>query len=186
MSAGWFFEVYRCLFADDNVLLTSDDYIPVNIVSPLDGEIITIFNLDPAKRGALDLVRNEPHLEFPEYNGFDLTFDARLGRGAVLFGGLTVGKAWENNCEVDDPNQLRFCDESSSIPYQSVFKVSGSYPIAYGINVSGTFQSYPGNPINVQAAGEVIAPEVGLAVNYTVTRAVVPTLTQPQIVVAAE
>ena len=183
MTAGWFFREYRRLFADDNVLLTANDYIPVNIVSPLDGEIITIFNLDPAKRGALDLVRTNSDQNFRKYNGFDLTFDARLGRGAVLFGGLTIGKAWENNCEVDDPNQLRFCDESPYIPYQSVFKFSGSYPLAYGINVSGTFQSYPGNPINAQAAGEVVAPERGLAVNYTVTRAVVPTLTQPQIVV---
>jgi hypothetical protein len=183
MTAGWFYREYRRLFREDNVLVGPDDYIPVNIVSPLDGESITIYNLDPAKRGAVDVVRDNSDQNRRRYNGFDLNLNARLGRGAMLFGGLTVGKPWEVNCDVDNPNDLRFCDQSSFIPYQRVFKLSGSYTLPYGIQVSGTLQSYPGNPINAQAAGELNTPEAGLAVNYNVTRAVVPSLTQALVTV---
>jgi hypothetical protein len=183
VTAAWFYRDYRRLFRDDNVLVGPEDYFPVSIVSPLDGQQITIYNLNPAKRGAVDMVRHNSDTNRRKFNGFDMTVDARLGRGAVLFGGLSVGRPWEVNCDVEDPNNLRFCDQGPFIPYQTILKLSGAYRLLYGIQVSGTFQSYPGNPINAQAAGDLAAPEAGLAVNYRVTPALVPNLTQPLITV---
>lgn len=183
VTLSWFHREYRRLFWDDNVLVSPENYTPVSIASPLNGEAITVYNLDPGKRGALDVVRKNSDNNYRKFNGFDFTWDARLGRGARVFGGVSMGKTWEFTCDVDDPNLLRFCDQAPFIPYQTIFKLSGSYPLPYGFQVSGTFQSSPGNPINAQAAGEVTNPEVGLAVNYNVTPAVVPGLTQPLVLV---
>ena len=47
------------------------------------------------------------------YNGFDITFNARLPRGGTLFGGFTTERTPRVVCgEPDDPNLLRFCDDA--------------------------------------------------------------------------
>jgi hypothetical protein len=44
-----------------------------------------------------------------------------------------------------NPNNLLYCDATGSgIPFRTQFKLSGTYPLAWGIQVSGSFQSLPG------------------------------------------
>jgi hypothetical protein len=67
-----------------------------------------------------------------------------------------------NTCfVVDSPQQLRFCDLQP--PYQKRFKVSGSYPVAWGFQVSGNYQSLPGPQIRATYAVPTasIAPSLG-------------------------
>ncbi len=47
------------------------------------------------------------------------------------------------NCTApDNPNSLRFCnDRDNDIPFSVQFKLAGSYPLPYGIQLSGSFQS---------------------------------------------
>jgi hypothetical protein len=62
---------------------------------------------------------------------------------------------------VQDPNALRFCDQTG-VPFRTQVKVSGSYPLPwYGFNVGVAYQSTPGDE-RVQ--------------NYVVTRAQLPQL----------
>ena len=114
VTAAWFNRDYVSLFASDNVLVSQSDYTPVEVTNPNDGTPLTIFNLDPAKRGQVDTLVRTSDIDDRRYNGFDLSFDARVAQGSNVFGGITVGKVWETNCDVDDPNELRFCDQRSS------------------------------------------------------------------------
>ena len=47
------------------------------------------------------------------------------------------------NCtSPDNPNTVRFCDDmQNNIPFSKQFKLAGSYPLPYGIQLSGSFQS---------------------------------------------
>jgi hypothetical protein len=52
---------------------------------------------------------------------------------------------WTLCNEQSNPNNLLYCDtRSSSIPFRTQLKLSGSYPLPYGVLVSGSFQSIPG------------------------------------------
>jgi hypothetical protein len=104
------------------------------------------------------------------YNGYDVSLNARFpGGGAMLFG-LSSGLSQTMTCEVDNPNSLRFCDQGLfDVPFGTQVKLSGTYPLPlWDLSVSGVFQTLPG---------------AERTINYTVTRAVVPTLTQSSVVV---
>jgi hypothetical protein len=81
-------------------------------------------------------------------------FTARLPRRAVLFGGWSNDRLITVSCDQYDPNKLRFCDRTgqtfqqyrkTSMPaFRNDFKLSGNYPVAWGIEVNGVFMSYAG------------------------------------------
>jgi len=82
------------------------------------------------------------------YNGFDVTANARFGNGAIVSGGTSTGRTIQIACDVTDPNNTRYCDQSKlDIPLLTTAKVSGSYPLKYGVRVSGVFQSTPGDAV---------------------------------------
>ncbi len=70
-------------------------------------------------------------------------------------------------CEVDDPNNLRFCEQGDyDVPFATQFKLAGSYPMVWDIRLSATIQSTPGTERMIQ---------------YQVTRTQIPTLTQTSV-----
>jgi hypothetical protein len=89
------------------------------------------------------------------FNGFDVTMNARFSNGAIVAGGTSTGRTVAKLCDVTDPNYvsatatgLLYCDQSQvNIPLLTTFKVSGSYPLMYGVRVSAVLQSTPGDPI---------------------------------------
>ena len=52
----WYHRAWNNLMRTDNDLVTLADYSPVDVVSPLDGSVITVYNLNPAKRGLVQQV----------------------------------------------------------------------------------------------------------------------------------
>jgi hypothetical protein len=50
VSANWFHVDYYNLRVRNNVLQTFADYTSQSVVSPLDGSVITVFNVSSAKR----------------------------------------------------------------------------------------------------------------------------------------
>jgi hypothetical protein len=181
VSFNWARRDYRRLFWTDNVLTTSDDYTIVNITSPINpSEVIPVYNLKVAKRGLVQQVDKNSDRNRRFYNGFDLGFTSRVG-GGNLFGGVNVGHNVGVNCEVDDPNGLRFCDQRDlEIPYLAQYKLAGSYPLPFGIQMSGSLQSYPGLP-GTTATTEIV--DSSLNVNYIVDRTIIPSLTQTSVTV---
>ena len=70
-------------------------------------------------------------------------------------------------CEVDDPNNLRFCEQGDyDVPFATQFKLAGSYPMVWDIRLSATIQSTPGTERSI---------------TYQVTRTQIPTLTQASV-----
>jgi hypothetical protein len=190
VSANWVRRDFRRLFWTDNELLTHDDYTVVRVPNPLDtSELIPIYNLNVAKRGMVREVDKNSDLNRRWYTGFDVGVTARMGKG-TLFGGTSIGRQMFVNCEVEDPNSLRYCDQRElGIPYLAQFKLAGSYSLPFQIQISGTWQGYPGVPNGTERQDVLYTPAINrvfdpsLNVNYIVDRTIVPSLTQASVTV---
>src|SRR5215831_2393138 len=111
VSANWFHVDYYNLRVHNNVLQTPADYTAQNVVSPLDGGVITIYNVSSAKRQQVQyLDQSAPNRKLC-YNGYEFTFSARLPGGGTIFGGSTTERTLAVMCdEPSNPNNLLYCD----------------------------------------------------------------------------
>jgi hypothetical protein len=150
-------------------------YTPQQIVNPLDGSQITVYNLQPAYFGLAPNLHqtNAPQsLRSNTYNGFEVSGSGRLQHGAFFQGSWTMDKQVDKSCDMNanpsgsaynDPNSLRFCDWSgglyqnlgaiSGVPFRHEFKLQGSVPIKWGVEVSGSFYSQPVYSTNFSVTG---------------------------------
>ena len=151
---GWFKRTFYNLEFQDNLLVSLADYAPFQVANPLNnGEKITVFNLNRAKLGLQDNIDVNSATNRQFYNGFEVSFMSRLSRGTI-FGGMTVERTQERLCDQDDPNLLRFCDQTgelfqeygkvAKIPFKPELKLAGSYPLGRGFDVSVSTLSFPG------------------------------------------
>jgi hypothetical protein len=161
----------------DNLATTPADYTLITIPDPRgNGQTLPVYNLNLGKRGLIDELDTHSDQNRRTYNGIDVSVNARLSNGATIFGGTSTGRIREVTCQFEDPNWtsastpgLRFCDQTKhDVPFVTTFKLSGSYPLPWGIRLSGVFQSVLGDE-NVTS--------------YLVNRTIVPTLTQAQVTV---
>ena len=163
VSAGYYWRQYYNLTWTDNLLVDPNaDYTSFTFVGPVDprlpnggGEVITMYNLNQNKLGLVDNVVKTNPTRRSNYGGLELTGQGRLKNGAFFQGGLTSERTNTLNCNVDNPNSLRFCDDGR--PFRQLWKASGSYPLPYGMAVSGVWRIYPG---------------ASLGATYTVTSAI--------------
>jgi len=77
--------------------------------------------------------------------------------------------------EESNPNNLLYCDaRNSNIPFRTQLKLSGSYPLPYGIQVSGSFQSLPGYLLGTNIPSPTALPNVttpaGLGTVWLITQ----------------
>jgi hypothetical protein len=152
---GYFKRTFYNLEIEDNLLVSMSDYTPFQVENPLvAGEMITVYNLNRAKLGQVNSEDRNSDLNRTFYNGFETSFLARLPRNATVFGGVTFERTQDRDCDTDNPNQLRFCDETGELfqelgkvnplPFQPEFKLAGSYPFPLGLEASASFLSFPG------------------------------------------
>jgi hypothetical protein len=159
---------YGNLTWTENTLVTHSNYAPFTIANPIDGEPITLYNLDPALRGrSFNVIRFAPD-DSSSFDGVDVSASGRFGRGGLMNGGISMGRQSVSQCTRSDPNQLRFCSWSPGFFAQNQYKFVASYPLPYQIRMSGTIQSNPGPVITNPPA--FIQP--GVLANYTVTSAI--------------
>jgi hypothetical protein len=148
------------------------------VPNPLSGELITIYNLNPAKQGLVDLLDTtaDNSQARTTFNGFDVGFSARLPQGGSLFGGWSAGKAVFVTCaDLSNPNTLLNCDQSLlDIPYRHSFKINGSYPLPLGFMVGATMVSNPGAVL-----GNALA-DPSLATTWSVPTSVFPNAQRTQ------
>jgi hypothetical protein len=181
ISGAWDFRQFRNLIVTRNALAGLSDYTPFTITNPLEGTPLTIFRLNNNKQGRIDLVdttaaNSETARQI--YQAFEINFNARLPRGATVFGGVIIERTRTVNCDVNDPNLLRFCDQTGqlyqelgavpSLPYRKNIKLSASQPLPYGVNASVAFQSYGGTGLCTTDCAE------WLPATYTVPSALFP------------
>jgi hypothetical protein len=150
VSGTWYRRALHNLERLDDRSLTLSDYTPVEVISPLNGERITAYNLLPAKFGVppdrVDSNSSDSNLRRNTYNGFEAGFSARFGKGGTAFGGWSIERTIDVKCDSPwDPNTLRFCDQSAyGMPWRHEFKLAGAYPLPLGLQASAALVSWPG------------------------------------------
>ena len=174
VSAGYYRRSFHNQYRDDNLLRDFTDYIPVEIVSPYNGEVVTAYNLRNASElSQVDtFVTNAGPERQEKYQGFEVAMEARLRGGATVLASSTTQRALTNTCDVaDDPNNLRFCDRFNlsspyeGVPFRSDFKLAGSYTVPYGILLSAKFTSVPG-----RTSGDLDRIDELLPINWNISR----------------
>jgi hypothetical protein len=143
------------------------DYTLVNIPDPRgNGQTLPVYNLAATKFGLVDELDTNSSANETWYDGVDVTVNLRW-RAGTLLGGTSTGRTLSRTCEVADPNNLRFCDQTQySVPFLTQFKLAGTYAMAYGVRLGANFQSQPGTE---------------RVINYSVVRSILPALTQTSV-----
>ena len=99
------------------------------------GQAVPVYNLNPDKLGAVDSVSTFSTSNTRVYNGFEFSGNGRLPGGGFVFGSVTVERSATNNCDVADPNELRFCDQVP--PFRGLYKASTGYTLPYDVQLRG-------------------------------------------------
>jgi hypothetical protein len=187
VTAGWYRRSFHNAYVDQSTQRGFDDYVPVDVVSPYNGEVFTVYNLKSAALLPLvDAVVTNSTDNRQVYTGYELSMQGRLPGGGVLLGSMTTQRTLSRACDLSsvagipdeprgnpsDPNNLRFCDRFdlpapyNGVPFRNDFKIAGSYPLPWWrIQVSATFTSVPG-----RGAGNLIEVDKLLPINWLISR----------------
>jgi hypothetical protein len=199
LNASFFRRHYGNLRVTQNRAVTPADFDPYCVSAPADsrlpgggGQQLCGYDITPQKVGRVDnfITRAETFGKQDEnWNGVDLTVNARLPRGGLVQGGLSTGKTMTDNCDIvtkianapsaagGGPSTM-YCHIET--PFLTQVKVIGSYTLPRGYQLSGSFQSIPGPQIGATylVRNAVIAPSLGRnlssGANGTVTLNLVP------------
>jgi hypothetical protein len=120
---------------------------------------ITVYNLDAALATVRDRVITNVDVLESNYDGVQFTFNKRMSNRWQLLGGLTLQSHQGfshsgtytnpgNTTDFNDPTYLLNRDDSSvfiELPW--AFSLSGSYLMAYGVQVSGKYTARAGDPL---------------------------------------
>ena len=154
LTGEWYHNRFFDITERNNVLRNFDSYTRVDVVSPLDGTVIPAYNVKPEFLSAVQNVDvHDPDIK-RVYNGFELGFNARLPRGARVFGGFNLERTLADTCSAGtDPNFTVNCNQwDNGIPWQTQFKLSAVYPLPFwGVTASGSFRSLYGYTIGTAA-----------------------------------
>src|SRR4051794_11064625 len=150
VSAEWFHNDAKNSWERNNILrpgtyangvVTNPSYKPVTIFSPIDGSPITVYDTvsTAVAQAVKNVDTNDPNIT-QAYNAYEFNFNARLPRGARIFGGSATDRTIANTCTgaASNPNFLvtiggvNYCDQTNSgIPWRTQFKVGGVYPLPW-------------------------------------------------------
>ena len=141
------------------MLVDVSDYTPFLVDDPRgNGESITVFNLSrEAQRRGVDNVDSTSETNRRSYSGFEVSTNARLPGGGTLAGGWTAERTQVTDCDTNNPNNYRFCDETGELfqefgevpglPYRHEFKTAANYPLPGDVSVGVVLISYAGKPL---------------------------------------
>jgi hypothetical protein len=171
LNAGWFRRSsYQQFFMINGNGIPASSWAPFNIVNPLDGTPVTVFNLAPTlttlPQASLTETNAPQSLTRNVYTGYEASVVARLAHGMFVSAGWTADRQLDRACaenvsvskSLADPNTLRYCDwfGSSSLtfngisvsslgkvspPWAQAFTLQGSMPIYKGFVLSASFLS---------------------------------------------
>ena len=165
------------LFATRNLNVTNADFTHYCVAVPTDSRLpgsgSQLCGLYDVNRiiAPNNLIFNSSDIGGIEdvYDGFDFDVNARLGRGVLLSGGVSLGRERINNCNLIDDRSLSFngprieeyCDTRP--PFQPQVKGQVAYPLPFDVNVAATFQSLSGPQLsaNYPLTNALAAPSLG-------------------------
>ena len=160
VTANWYIiKFYDIQTSRQNVLVDVSDYTPFLVDDPRgNGESITVFNLSrEAQSRGVDNVDSTSETNRRSYSGFEVSTNARLPGGGTLAGGWTAERTQVTDCDTNNPNNYRFCDETGELfqefgevpglPYRHEFKAAANYPLPGDVSVGVVLISYAGKPL---------------------------------------
>src|SRR5258705_1942836 len=105
-SVGYYRRGFHRLQQQDNLLQSPSDYTPVTIASPLNGEPVTVYNLNRPKQGLVDIldINTVNDARTQTYNGIEGSGQARIGEGRLI-GGWTHDPPAVKNFSLADPQR---------------------------------------------------------------------------------
>jgi hypothetical protein len=164
VSVGYYGRRFTDLYTTVNALVPPTAYSPVTITNPLTSQPMTVYNQDPATRGAVqNRLVTVPDLK-QTYNGVEFQVNTRTAK-ATVFGGFTVGRDFGDQDSGDLNNPNNRINNEGNIGFDSPYQIRGgfSYRLPAAFHLSGSIR---------EASG---LPQTRV---YTVTTSIVPGLTQ--------
>jgi hypothetical protein len=185
-EVGYFRRWYGNFLATDNRAVTAADFGTFSVASPSDSRLPAdaagrsipgLANVTPTKFGQTDNLltfANNYGTQIENWQGVDVSMNARLPRGSVLQGGISTGRTLTDSCEIravlpelnvgggGAVTPQSYCRVVE--PYLLQAKVAGVYVIPrIDVQLAGTFQSVPGPRLVANAIypTAVIAPTLG-------------------------
>ncbi|MBM3779034.1 MAG: TonB-dependent receptor [Acidimicrobiia bacterium] len=161
----------------DNESLTAADFTPYCVTVPshagLPGgggnQLCGFANITPAgqARSPRNVVKLDTAFgdQTEVFDGVDTMVTARFDSGALLQGGVSVGRTVNDSCfVVDSPEALYQCRNVS--PWWDgggQIKLSGAYPLPWGVSLSAVFQNIQGREIRALTTflNAQVAPSLG-------------------------
>jgi Carboxypeptidase regulatory-like domain len=208
VDVGYFRRAWAHFRVTDNVLVGPEDFTRFDLRAPTDSRlpngggytISGFYDVVPGKAGQvrnLNALSDKYGSQYENWNGVDVTVNARLRNGLTVQGGLSTGKTMEDNCEIvaklPEMNNLpapaanpgssatlpaswraeQFCHHES--PFLTQFKAYGVYIVPkIDVQISGSFRSIPGMTPQVPPSNDVnaafVATNAYLAANSTLGR----------------
>lgn len=163
VAASYFYRTYRDLTAVVNVAVTTDDFTPVTIVNPLDGEPFTIYNQSAASLGQVDNLLTNSSALAQRYRGFEVSVNRRHSRNLTVFGGVTVGWNRVAGSASRNPNDRINTEGFDLLDSRVIANFSAVYRLPGAFDLSSHAAYFAGQPLRRI---------------YTVTRTVLPALRQ--------
>lgn len=179
----------------DNFLLDAAEYTQFTVATspavapPLQGQTAAAFDANSTAQRRL-IARSKDYGDMSEHwDGVDISVNARLDNGVILFGGISSGRMAVDNCDVIArvPEALTVSISPSTVAFSSAnchfeqpvltqFKANGSYIIPkIDVLISVTYQGLPGPPLRAETTVTQRGPGQPLrGVNTTVQAPLVP------------
>jgi hypothetical protein len=186
VNGGYFRREFGNQTFTDNLAFSGDDYTSFCVTAPSDPDLpgggnYQVCGVPDLRSTALgrptdNLIRFSEDFggETNRFEGVDINLEGRLAGGGFLKGGIAAGRRLVDNCGLaaagieygdwavypDGPSCRR------TYGFRPDFKISGSYPLPWGVQFSGTYQFSRG----VQAGG---AGGTSVGANWTLTNTTV-------------
>lgn len=175
VDVGFFRTWYGNFNVTDNLAISPADFDPYCITTPKDPRlpdggsqrICGLSDISPTAfgRSAFLVTRAEDYGEQTEtFTGVDVTVNGRFGRGAVITGGVSMGKTVTERCfVVDSPQELYHCRVSQPWQAGTQVRLSGTYPLPGKFNASVVWQNLPSIPLTASyvVTNAAVVPELG-------------------------
>jgi hypothetical protein len=169
---GYFRRWFGNFAVTDNLALAATDFTSFGTVVPVDprlpdggGNFIEGFvdrnpNTATLAPNNFFTLASDYGNQIQEWNGFDLTMNARIRPDLYVQGGMSTGRTLTDNCEILEkipewnPLGVPYCRQLTNFLTQ--YKFLGSYTVPrIAVQLSGAFQSIPGPNL---AANRVVTP----------------------------
>lgn len=189
VAGSWWHGSFRNLTNTVNRSWSAADYSPYTWYNPVTGQPFTVYarSVAATARPTRNLDTYDPERK-NTYDSYNFESKWRIPGGGQISGGLAIERERQKSCTApDDPNYVTatagvfngagLCDDFAlDIPWRPQVKVSGTREVAYGVNVSFSYQNntsptssrlmtvtrgvtrYPANCPSPCPAGQIIMP----------------------------